>query len=458
MATSDKKAIVVGAGLVGALLTILLARRGYQVEVFERRGDMRGVGFKGGRSINLAMSTRGWKAIDKAGIRKKIEANAIAMKGRMMHNLDGSLNFQPYGKTGQAIYSVSRGGLNLELIEIADTFDNVQLHFHQKCTQVALDEGELHFEDGKTGATNVHDAPLIFGADGAFSAIRSAMQRKSRFNYSQHYLDYGYKELTIPASANGGFQMEQHALHIWPRGKFMLIALPNPDGSFTCTLFLPYEGEDSFEHLHTDTEILAFFQKYFPDAIPMMPDLLEDFYQNPTASLVTIRCNPWQYQHRVLLLGDASHAIVPFYGQGMNSGFEDCTILDGLMEQHGADWPTIMDAFSESRPKDADAIADLALRNFVEMRDLVADPQFLLRKKIAAHLHQQHPDAFLPLYSMVTFSHIPYSQALAEGKAQDQLFEQILALENIETNWQHNPKLDSIFQHWLASKKQLATV
>lgn len=452
----SKNVIVVGAGLVGSLFSILLAQRGYNVQVFERRSDMRKDGFVGGRSINLAMSNRGWRAMERAGIRSKIEENAIAMKGRMMHDLDGSLTFQPYGKKGQAIYSVSRGGLNLELINIADSFDNVCFQFNQKCQDIDLEEGMLSFEHTTTGTINTIKSPLIFGADGAFSAVRAAMQRKSRFNYSQQYLDYGYKELHIPPVPGGKFALDKNALHIWPRGNFMLIALPNPDGSFTCTLFLPFEGADAFENLQTDSQIEQFFKKYFSDALPLMPDLLADFNANPTSTLVTVRCAPWHFDHRVMLIGDASHAIVPFYGQGMNSGFEDCTLLDDLMAQYGDDWHTITKLFSDSRPIDTNAIADLAIRNFTEMRDLVADPQFLLRKKIAAHLHEQYPDAFVPLYSLVTFSHVPYGEALAEGQAQDALFGKILQLEGIEDNWQNNPRLEAVFQEWLSQKTHLA--
>lgn len=445
----EKKALVVGAGLVGSLWSIFLAKRGYKVQVYERRSDMRKAGFIGGRSINLAMSDRGWKAVEKAGIKSKIESVAIPMYGRMMHNIDGDLAFQAYGRKGQAIFSVSRGGLNLELLHIADSFDNVQLCFDWRCRGVDLDTNTVKFEHNQTGEINSVQSPLIFGADGAFSAIRNSLQKTNRFNYSQSYLDYGYKELSIPPNADGSHRMDKNALHIWPRGKFMLIALPNVDGSFTCTLFLPFEGgADSFEHLQTDAQILAFFEKYFADAIPLMPDLLADFKQNPTSSLVTIRCNPWHYEHKVLLLGDASHAIVPFFGQGMNAGFEDCTILDSLMEACDDNWMQIMEVFNDTRVKDANAIADLALQNFVEMRDLVADPQFLLRKQIETYLAKKYPDQFLPVYSMVTFSHLPYSEALAEVNAQNRLFEKILSLPAIEQNWQHNPQVEQIFEAW----------
>lgn len=452
-----QKILIIGAGLVGSLWAIFLAKRGYQVQVYERRQDMREAGFVGGRSINLAMSRRGWNAIEKAGIRDKIEAVAIPMPGRKMHSVEGELIFQPYGKEGQAIYSVSRGGLNLELLNIADHYENVQFYFHHRCLHVDVNTNEVLFENTKTGEQTTVQAPLIFGADGAFSAVRSSLQKIPRFNYSQSYLDYGYKELSIPPTADGSHAMDPYALHIWPRGKFMLIALPNVDGSFTCTLFLPFQGKAAaFERLQTKSQIVDFFKKYFPDAVPLMPHLLQEFQQNPTPSLVTVRCNPWHYQHRIVLIGDAAHAIVPFFGQGMNAGFEDCTILDALADKYPEDWTKIIEIYNNTRIKDGDAIADLALQNFIEMRDLVADPKFLLRKKIEAHLAAQHPQEFLPVYSMVSFSHLPYSEALAEVNAQNRLFEQIFKIENLEHTWQNNAAIDLIFQQWLSEKKRSA--
>jgi kynurenine 3-monooxygenase len=448
--------LIVGAGLVGSLWAVLLAKRGYQVEVFELRKDPRQSGFKGGRSINLAMSDRGWKAMERAGIKDTIRKQAIPMHGRKMHNTEGQLTFQPYGEAEQAIYSVSRGGLNIELINIADQYEHLNFHFGYKCLGVDPDTATAQFEHWETGEHLTVKTDRIFGTDGAFSAVRrSLMSTLPRFSYSQSFLDYGYKELHIPPTANGEHALDPNALHIWPRGQFMMIALPNVDGSFTGTLFLAYEGQTpAFDQLNTDAQIMAFFEKYFADAIPLIPNLLEEFRENPTASLVTIRCSPWRYEDKVLIMGDASHAIVPFYGQGMNSGFEDCTLLDELVEAHQGDWPAIFEAFNATRIKNANAIADLALRNFVEMRDKVADPKFLLRKEIAAHLNKAYPE-FLPLYSQVTFSHIPYSDALEEGVAQDELFEDILALDGIEKNWKENPAVDRIFKSWIQQRSTL---
>lgn len=445
----EKKALVVGAGLVGALWAVFLAKRGYDVSVYEQRGDMRRAGYSGGRSINLAMSDRGWKAVEKAGIKEKLASVAIPMYGRMMHPVSGDLVFQPYGKENQAIYSVSRGGLNLELLNIAASFPNVELQFDQKCRRFEPSEGAVWFEGPDRQVKKV-EAPIIFGVDGAFSSIRNSLQRLPRFNYSQSYLDYGYKELNIPPNEDGSHRLEKNALHIWPRGQFMLIGLPNIDGSFTCTLFLPFDGsEAAFDRLDSDEAVMVFFQKYFPDAIPLMPTLLEDFRQNPASALVTVRCNPWHYQDKVLLLGDAAHAIVPFFGQGMNAGFEDCTILDALIDDFEGDWARIAPAFSANRIADGNAIAELALRNFIEMRDLVADPRFLLRQEIAARLQEKH-SSFLPTYSMVTFSNIPYSHALQAADAQNVLFERILALPDIEQTWENSEQVEEVFKKWQA--------
>ncbi|MFN4081229.1 MAG: FAD-dependent oxidoreductase [Saprospiraceae bacterium] len=442
---SKKEAVVVGAGLVGSLWAVFLARRGYQVKVFERRPDMRAKGYAGGRSINLAMSERGWQAIRKAGIQDKIEPVAIPMPGRMMHAVSGELTYQPYGKTGQAIYSVSRGGLNLELLRIAGEMPNVEFFFEHRCVEADLERPIIRFE-GPDGAHTEIEAPLIFATDGAFSSLRYTLQKTDRFNYTQKYLEHGYKELSIPPDASGRHRLDPHALHIWPRGNFMLIALPNADGSFTCTLFLPFEGDASFEKLHSDADILAFFERYFPDVPPLSPNLLQEFRNNPTASLVTVYCSPWQWQGRILLLGDAAHAIVPFYGQGMNAGFEDCTILDAMYDEFDGDWSRIIPEFARRREPAGAAIAELALRNFIEMRDLVADPKFLLRKKIAAHLHEKYP-AFLPVYTLVSFTNTPYHEALAEDDKQNAMFGEILALDDIENRWQ-GPEVEALLRKW----------
>ena len=433
--SESNKITINGAGLVGSLLSILLAKRGFQVNVYDMRPDPRTQSFAGGRSINLALSNRGWKALDKAGIAEEIKKQAIPMKGRMMHSIDGEITFQPYGKSGQEIFSVSRNGLNQALIEHSSQYSNVNFLFNRKCIDVNLEEKTIQFEDYFTKEKIQTDYDNLIGCDGAFSAVRGAMLKKNRFNYSQEFLEYGYKELLIKPTATDDFALEPHALHIWPRKQFMLIALPNADRSFTVTLFLAYEGEHSFEKLQTQTEILHFFETFFPDTLSLIPDLVNQFMENPTGSLVTIKCQPW-CNGNSLLIGDAAHAIVPFYGQGMNAGFEDCSILDDLLENNSQSLSTVFEKFYLSRKIDADAIANLALKNFIEMRDLVADPEFLLRKKIEARLHSEFPEKWIPLYSMVTFSHIPYAEALANGQKQKQIMDEVMKIKNIESKWE----------------------
>ncbi len=429
-----KTALVVGGGLVGSLLAANLARHGYKVTVYERRPDIRKAEISAGKSINLALSTRGWNALDLIGVRPEVEAIAIPMYGRQVHFQNGDQSFQPYGKEGQAIYSVSRGDLNATLLEKAEKQYSVDVFFEWKCVDVDFDQSIAHFVHQSSGEQREVQADLIFGTDGAFSSVRAEMQKTRRFNYQQEYIPHGYRELLLPAGPNGSFLMEKNALHIWPRGGYMLIALPNADGSFTCTLFMPYEGKYSFGALQTDVEIDAFFTEVFPDFRALMPDLVANYRHHPLSDLVIIRCYPWLRNHTVLL-GDASHAIVPFYGQGMNSGFEDCAVMDQLIEQHNHNWEAILPGFQELRKPDADAIAALAMRNYIEMRDLVADPEFLLRKKIENRIYEKHPEKWMPLYSQVTFSHIRYSEALSTGKRQDEIMSKILKINDIENKW-----------------------
>jgi kynurenine 3-monooxygenase len=428
-----EKIAVVGGGLVGGMEAAYLAQNGFNVDVFERRDDIRKTELVAGKSINLALSDRGWKALRGIEMEDKIRGIAIPMRGRKIHTIDGKQNFQPYGIKDQSIWSVSRGGLNQLLLEKADSYKNCNLYFNHKCTDVDLETNTLSFEfDGKT-VLKTYDR--IIGTDGAFSSVRKRLQKSDRYNYSQYFLEHGYKELIIPAGPDSVHQLDPNALHIWPRGGFMLIALANLDGSFTVTLFLPFEGKNSFKKLDSDAEIENFFKNEFPDALEMMPDLLKDYNSNPTGSLVTVRSYPWNYQDKILLMGDAAHAIVPFYGQGMNAGFEDCSILDELMKKYNNKWSEAMPAYTEERKKNGDAIADLAFRNFIEMRDLTAHPEFLLRKKIEAWFTKKHPDKWLPLYSQVTFSHIPYADAVANAKKQDAIMDMVMELDDIDNTW-----------------------
>lgn len=442
---TEKNVNIAGAGLVGSLLAIYLGKKGHKVKVYERRPDLRTAVVDGGRSINLALSDRGWKALKGAGVGEEIEKMSIPMYRRVMHAQDSSLSYQPYGKEGQAIYSVSRAGLNARLMDLAEATGNVNIHFNERCSNVDLTNGAAKFENYKTKGITSVEGDLLFGTDGAFSAVRAAMQKTDRFNYSQEYIEHGYKELSIPPAEDGSHQMEREALHIWPRGNYMLIALPNPDGTFTCTLFLAFEGEYAFENLPDKATARKFFEDQFPDALALMPHFDQEWDENPTSSLVIIRCFPWN-NGKTTILGDASHAIVPFYGQGMNSGFEDCTVLNQLMEQHGDNWDSILREFEVSRKPNADAIADLAMRNFVEMRDLTGNKDFLLQKKIEAKLSTKYPGKWIPLYSMVTFSHIPYAEALALGKKQDAIMAQIMSMPDIHETWDSN----EVEQKWLS--------
>jgi kynurenine 3-monooxygenase len=449
------KIIVVGAGLAGSLCSVFLAKRGYHVEVYERRSDMRKTSISAGRSINMALSTRGIHALQQVGLDQEIMQHAIPMKGRMIHSLTGELHFQAYGqKESEVIYSIPRGLLNMVLLEAAEQDFKVHFQFNQRCTGINLKLGGLHFTDENTGKETEKRIPseTVIATDGYASAIRMEMIRKRRFNFSQEYLSHGYKELTIPPSPQGGFLLEKHALHIWPRGTYMLIALPNLDGSFTCTLFFPFEGENSFESLNSPEKIKTFFQEQFPDATPLMPSLIEDFLANPTGALVTVKCNPWSIEDKVLLLGDSAHAMVPFFGQGMNCAFEDCTYLDECIERFSGDWLKIFKEYEALRKVNTDAISDLALENFIEMRDLVADPHFLLKKKVGLLLEQKYPELFIPKYSMVTFHRIPYSSALHKGKIQDKILETLCrSINDIqEIDWKSADQLLQDFASELA--------
>lgn len=435
---------VVGAGLVGSLTALLLANRGHHVQVYERRPDPRKVGDASGRSINLALSERGWRALEKAGAVEAVRSIAMPVKARCMHGLDGELTYQPYGLPGQGrfghdqcIYSVARGPLNRILLEAAEATGRVDVCFDHRLAdfQMGNDGVDLHFEGGQ----QVQHARL-FGTDGAFSAVRQRMMKTDRFDFSQSYLEHGYKEVAMPPGADGDFALDPEALHIWPRGHFMLMALPNPDRTFTCTLFAPFKGEDGFADIADAASARAYFDRHFPDVLAHVPEFDRDWMHNPTSSLVTTRCQPWHMGDRVVLMGDAAHAIVPFYGQGMNSGFEDARVLADLLDEEGGDptdsgWEGLMARFTALRKANGDAIGDLALRNFIEMRDLTGDPRFLLRKRIERRLTDRHPDRWIPLYSMVTFSHLPYADAMAIGRIQDGIMEEVMNRPDIDATW-----------------------
>jgi len=436
MKSVPDKITLIGAGLNGPLLAILLIQRGFAVEIYERRPDMRTVRMSAGRSINLALSTRGIHALQQAGLWERMRSIIIPMKGRMMHSVAGDLTFQPYGKNErEVINSISRAELNIALMNAAEE-QGAAIHFNQRCNGFELKTSAIKLRNEETGEESTRETGVVIGCDGSASAIRSEMLKLSRFNFSQQYLDYGYKELTIPAGAGGKHLLETHALHIWPRGNHMLIALPNIDGTFACILFLPFEGKDSFAELATPADVNEFFRSRFPDTPPLMPQLAENYFANPTGAMVTVKCSPWNVEGKALLLGDAAHAIVPFFGQGLNCGFEDCTSLLTLLDRHGPDWPRVFIDFEKDRKINTDAIADMALENFTEMRDRVADSRFLFRKKVELALEAKYPELFVPKYSMVTFHRIPYSVALARGVVQDRMLadlcDSITRLEDLD--------------------------
>jgi len=437
MPNSKTSTLIVGAGLAGSLLAIYLARRGHRLTLIERRGDPRAAGYAVGRSINLALSTRGIWGMEGVGVADEVLKHAIPMRGRVLHPASASakLGFQPYSSNPtDAINSISRSGLNLALLEAAGREPNVSMIFNHRCLDVDLARNTATFVNDSSGETRTLEADLIAGADGAFSPVRMAMQKSDRFEYSQSYLKHGYKELHIPAAADlnlkaadlerlggrDGWAMEPNALHIWPRGGAMMIALPNPDRTFTCTLFWPFVGEHGFERLKKSVDITSFFEQHYADAVPLMPTLDEDYLRNPSSSLVTVRCEPWvkfanDGKRASILLGDAAHAIVPFYGQGMNCAFEDCRVLAETLDAQGGNLATGLPEYERLRKVNADAIADMAIENFVEMRDKVGSPDFLYLKKLEHSVHELSRGALTPQYNLVSFSTVPYAEAQQRG-------------------------------------------
>ena len=408
---------IVGSGLAGALLACYLGRSGRRVDLYEKRPDPRLGPVERGKSINLALSTRGLHALAEIGLDEEVIRQAIPMRGRMIHHLDGSLAFQPYGKDdSEVLHSVSRGELNRLLVESASRYPGVRMFFEHRCVDANLSEGALEFHLGGSQEKHRVTASVIVGADGAYSAVRQAMQKLERFDYSQEYLSHGYKELAIPAGPDGSFRMEKNALHIWPRGHFMMIALPNADGSFTCTLFWPFEGPDSFAGLTSEEDVLIFFRKQFLDAVPFIPNLADDFLHNPIGPLVTIRCRPWHIGGKAVLLGDACHAVVPFLGQGMNAAFEDCSVLMACLARHD-NLEAVFTDYEAKRKPHLDTLAGLCIDNFLEMRDRVGSRWFVWKKRLSILLHALAPGWYRPLYTMIEFTRIPYADAVRRAVA-----------------------------------------
>ncbi len=423
---NQKSISLVGAGLVGSLLGVFLAKREYEVEIFERRPDMRKNEISAGRSINLAVSARGLRALDKVGLEKDILKKAIPMRGRMVHPSSGDVNFQPYGRSEtEYINSISRAELNKSLMTAAESSGKVKIHFNKRVTGMDVESNILNLYDETNGKTGGLNFKRLIGTDGSASAIRYELAKRPGYKNTESLLEYGYKELVIPPGPHGSFLMEKNALHIWPRGTYMLIALPNFDGSFTATLFLPFKGSPSFSELVSPFTLLDFFEKEFSDVTPLMPELEEAFFTNPTGQMVTIKCSPWNFEDKVMLLGDAAHAIVPFFGQGMNCGFEDCTVFDKLLSETGGDLPSIFKEFGLQRKTHTDAIADMAIENFIEMRDKVADEKFLLAKKVEKILQDRFPHDYISRYALVTFSQVPYRVAYDAGLIQNEILSEL---------------------------------
>ena len=446
---------IAGAGPVGTLLAIILARHGHSVNLFESRPDSRLKSIYQGKSINIALSDRGWLALEAVGLDRLVKQQAIAMHKRIMHAIDGSLTEQAYGKESQAIWSVSRAGINEQLLDLAEQEPLISIKFDQRLVDV-------NFNNACASFLHEHNiekvsADILFGADGAYSKVRRLAQETPRFSYSQSYMPQSYIELHIPANDDGSFKMAKDALHIWPRNKFMLIALPNPDGSFTCTLFLDFQGDVSFASLTERDNVEQFFQANFADAMALLENPIDEFMAKTANPLFLVKVDPWVINEKVALIGDAAHAMVPFYGQGMNCGFEDCRELGQLITEYNHNWSKIFPAYQAQRKINADAITELAQRNFIEMSEHSGQARFLLQKQIEAEFHQRHPELWTPLYSMVTFSpDIPYSTALTIGDIQQVIMQEIMQIPNIESCWQDDLVYEKLYQlaHALINDQQ----
>ena len=439
-----KDITIVGAGLVGSLCALYMIKRGYKVTVFERRKDLRSEIITAGKSINLALSKRGWTALKKVGIDKEVKKIAIPMYKRIMHDEKGNLSEQPYGNEGESIYSVSRASLNVLMMEMAEK-NGAKLYFNEKCIDANLEEAIATFNNTKTDTEQEISADLLIGADGSLSAVREQMVKKHHHEYEYNEIEHDYKELLIPSVDNGTHLLDKNALHIWPRGNFMLIALANLDGSFTCTLFAPKKGRNSFEGLNSKQEVENYFTSIFPDFISLVPDLYQQWNANPTSGLGIVKTYPWHIKDTSILIGDAAHATVPFYGQGMNAGFEDCRILDKLLDKNEDNFETCFDEYSKSRKLNGDGVQDLSMHNFIVMRDKTADAKFLLQKEIEKKFSNLYPDKWTPLYSMVSFTNTPYAEAWEIGMKQEKLMQSIMTTPNIEKIWESDEIMQKMY-------------
>lgn len=439
MDMKNQTILIIGAGLCGSLLALRMAQRGYKVQLIEKRPDLRTVDLGAGRSINLAFSDRGMKGMKLVGLEEKVTELCIPMYGRMIHDMEGNTFLSRYsGREQEYINSISRTGLNALLLNEAEKMENITMIFNHSSLEVDLEEGIAKFHDEENDREILLKGDVVIGADGAGSVLRKSMflHKKFLFSFSQNFLTHGYKELTFPPAKDGGYLTEKGALHIWPRGENMVIALPNLDGSFTVTLFLSYsEGEYNFDNLTTPERVLEYFQKFYPDALELMPNLATEYFENPVGALGTVKCSPWSSYGKTLLMGDAAHAIVPFYGQGMNASFEDVVVFDEILNLYEGDWNKVFSEYEKKRKKDTDAIADLALDNFHEMKSHTASALFQEKRKLETAFEKEFPMEYSSKYSLVTFNeNIPYSEAMKRGRAQDKAILNLLADGKININ------------------------
>lgn len=437
-----KDVSIVGSGLVGVVLAISLVKKGYKVTVYDKSEDIRSIDFRG-RSINLALSDRGWRILEELGIENEVRDLGIPMSARAIHTEGGEVKYQQYSVKGDSIWAISRGGLNKHLISVAEKA-GVSFKFNTPIWDIDLKAGILYTAPREKDQWQEIKTDLIFGADGAYSRVRAKMQKQSRYEYQQSYLHLGYKELRIEASNTGEHKLPKNSFHIWPRKNFMFIALANVDGSFTCTLFMPYEGDISFESIKSDIEIQNFFGTHFKDVDHLIPNYLEQFKENPVNALVTMKCFPWVSEDKVALIGDAAHAVVPFYGQGLNAGLEDVYVLNHIIDEIGDNWSYVFKTYQEQRKPNGDAIAELSYRNFKEMSEDTANDMFLLRKKIEGNFASKYPELWLPLYDRVTFSTESYVSALAEGDKQARIMDEVMMIEGINEKWNSEEVMNKI--------------
>ncbi|HEV7783875.1 MAG TPA: NAD(P)/FAD-dependent oxidoreductase [Thermoanaerobaculia bacterium] len=437
--------LIAGAGLVGSLLSIYLARLGHQVQIFDRYPDFREAEVPGGKSINLTLCERGFAALDRVGVGDRVRSISVPCYGRVIHHADGTLEYQPYGTHREAIHSVSRNHLNRVLLGLALEQPTLECHFKKKILEVDLGLPSLTLRDLRSGELTEHRGDRLFGADGAHSAVRTQMQRSRRFDFAQAYLDQAYKELSVAPGADGGWALAGNAIHIWPRGRYMLIGFPNLDHSFTLSLHMPYEGSTpAFSSVLTPDDLRHLFNTSFPDAVPLLPNLVADFFGRPEASMITVRCFPWTFEDKVLLIGDSAHAIVPSYGQGANSGFEDCSVLADCFADSGDDWRQVFARFEAQRKPNADAIGDLALQHFQELRDLVGDHEFQLRKRVERRLNELYPHRYVPLYNLISFTRVTYVEALMREREQRILLNRAMASPQVRERLERGDPEESL--------------